>query len=253
MLDLKIVLWIGYALGYGLAVGAPILIDPTLETHTVYPLRKYPNSWYCAPIWIALISCEGVLLKLASRTSILYLSVCIFAVSIACSLPIFVPELPHGNLMAVGATTSLLCAFTIFVWSMCDGMAKDATSSDISGQAGFEYLKVLFTFARQGAFAGVTLFGVFFFAAFTTEFKYIEILVNSPADKFWLILNAAVQIAFYAIYAVVGPIRYFFVMSLEILSQFKKVAVRIDEESRRTANSDRENPDDDETVAIPSV
>jgi hypothetical protein len=252
MLDLKIVLWLGYAFGYCLAVGPPIFIDPILASHTVYPSRHYPHALFCVPIYVALIGVVGVLLRSSSRILVLYLSVCIFTISIICSFPIFVPEVPHGNLLAVGLTTALLAAFTIFVWSMCDRMTKDSMSPDVSGEAGFEYLKVLFAFARQGAFAGVTLFGVFFFAAFTTEFKYIDITVSSNADKFWLILNAALQIAFFAIYAASGPIRYFFVMSLEILSQFKKIAAQIDSEERARAPKKETPEDDEEAGPIPA-
>src|SRR6266404_8407822 len=94
--DIKILLWIGYAFGYCVAVGAPILIDPILTTHAVYvyPPRQYPYAILCLPIYLTLLSAEGLLLNSSSKISVLYISVCLFAVSIVCSFPIFRPEFP---------------------------------------------------------------------------------------------------------------------------------------------------------------
>jgi hypothetical protein len=77
------------------------------------------------------------------------------------------------------------------------------------------------------------LFGVLFFAAFTTEFKYADISVREKPDLFLLNLNIAVQIAFYATYAVAGPVRYFFDMTLDVLSQLKRKATQSDQELER--------------------
>jgi hypothetical protein len=111
---------------------------------------------------------------------------------------------------------------------MCNHISEDAQSLTSAGQASFEYLKTLFAFGRQGAFAGVTLFGALFFAAFTTEFKYSETTVTEKSEVFLLNINAALQIAFYATYCVMGAIRYFFVMNLNVLSRFKEIAIEMD-------------------------
>jgi hypothetical protein len=95
-------------------------------------------------------------------------------------------------------------------------------------------MKVLFSFVRQGAFAGVTLFGALFFAAFATAFKYTEFTVTSKSDAFLLNINMLFQFAFYAIYAIVGAIRYFFLMNVTILSQFKTLAKRLDRKEAKS-------------------
>jgi hypothetical protein len=231
--DLKIVLWIGYAVAYGLAVGGPLMIDSKLTSHTIYPPRHYPHAILCLPIIGMMLLAQVILMVRISRVSLLYISVALFAAAIVATFPIFRPEIPHGNIFVVGATTAFFSAFTIFVWSMCDRMSRDSRSLETAGPAAFEYMKTLFTFARQGAFAGVTLFGVLFFAAFTTEFKYADISVREKPDLFLLNLNIAVQIAFYATYAVAGPVRYFFDMTLDVLSQFKRIATQSDQELER--------------------
>jgi hypothetical protein len=228
MRDIKILLFTGYALSYLLAVGAPITIDPLLTSHVIYPSRHYPHAYLCAPIFASLLAAEFLILRLTGSLAALYASVGPFLVAIVLSFPIFLPEFPHGNIFAVGSTSAFLSLLTTFVWWMCSHLSADAKSLTSTGQASFEYLKTLFTFARQGAFACVTLFGALFFAAFTTEFKYSETTVTEKSEMFLLNINAAVQIAFYASYCVMGAVRYFFAVNLNLLSRFKEIATEMD-------------------------
>jgi hypothetical protein len=157
-------------------------------------------------------------------------------VMIILSLPVFLPEFPHGNLISVGAATAFLCAFSIFVWSIGSHVLLDSESVDAAGFATFEYMKVLFSFVRQGAYAGVALFGALFLTSYATGFKYAESTVTDKSDLFLLNANVAFQIGFYALLSIVGPIRYFFIMNLQILTQFKNIAGRIDREKPKVQN-----------------
>jgi hypothetical protein len=226
--DVKILLMFGYAMAYPLAVLAPILIDPRLATHAAFQARTYPRAWLCLPIYIFLLGLVLAMFKLKSTVSVLYLSICTFASAIVISLPIFLPEFPHGNLFAVGTVTSLLFAFTIFMWSACEGICMDAKSTVGAGDASLSYLKELLSFVRQTTFAGVGVFSGLLYGVFTLEFEYINNISSNPSDKFLLSLNAGAQVGFYAIFAVAGPIRYFFLTSLRVLSDFKKMAARLD-------------------------
>jgi hypothetical protein len=230
--DLKILLLAGYIVGYPLAVLPPILIDPILRTHVNYPEpRQYPHRALCLVIFLFMISIQGGLLKSKSSLAALYISACVFLIAVIASFPIFLPEFPHGNLLAVGVTTAFLSAFTVFVWSIGEQVAIDPSSLRTAGNATFEYLKAILSFVRQGAFAAVALFGALFFAAFTTGFQYADATVTAPQEKFLLHLNTGFQIGFYATYSVIGAIRYFFVMNLQILSSFKVIAARLDQQS----------------------
>jgi hypothetical protein len=226
--DIQTLLFSGYAFGYLLAVLAPIIIDPILDSHALFGPRRYPYEKLCILIYILLLGTQVILFKRTKNIISLYISVIIFITAMLFTQPIFLPEFPHGNLFAVGATTAFLSAFTVFVWSICDRMSKDSRSITSTGEATFEYLKTLLTFVRQGAFAGVTLFGVLFFAAFSTLFKYTEAVVTSKHDIFLINVNISVQMAFYTTYCVAGAVRYFFVLNLEILSKFKDIAIQLD-------------------------
>jgi hypothetical protein len=226
--DVKILLMFGYAMAYPLAVLAPILLDPRLATHPAFPARTYPRAWLCLPIYIFLLGLVLAMFKLKSTTSALYWSICAFASAIVISLPIFLPEFPHGNLLAVGTVTSLLFAFTIFMWSACEAICTDASTVS-AGDANLGYLKELLSFVRQTTFAGVGVFSGLLYGVFTLEFEYINnIANNNQSDKFLLSLNAGAQVAFYAIFAVAGPFRYFFLTSMRVLSEFKKMAAALD-------------------------
>jgi hypothetical protein len=227
--SLKILLAIGYSLGYLLAVLPPMVIDPRLTSHAEFASRHYPNAILCAPIFVLLALTIIVLFNVKSSLYALYGSVIVYALSIIISLPIFRPEFPHGNLIAVGTVSGLLFAFTIFVWSFGQESCANAKSAVNGNDAALEYLKELLSFVRQATFAAIGVFSGLLYGVFTVESDYIQAIASSQSDKFLLGLNAAAQIAFYAIFAVAGPVRYLFLTSLRILSDFKEMAVRLDE------------------------
>lgn len=235
-LDLKILLLVAYAIAYPLAVLPPIYIDPLIKSQIFYGPRHYAHWYLCIPIYLGLIGAELFLfffirkshLKKLDGFGSVYSSVGVFLISIVASLPIFLPELPHGNLLNVGSVTSFVSALTIFAWWVGEQMSVDDEIVKSGGTQIFEYMKLLFTFVRQAAFAGVTLFGVLFFAAFSTEFEYSKTMLTDNRDIFMMNLNIAAQIAFYASYSVAGVVRYFFMMNIRLLSQFKELALHLD-------------------------
>jgi hypothetical protein len=233
--DIKILLFVAYAIAYPLAVLPPIFIDPRIN-HILYGHRHY-DCWYmCGPIYLGLLGTQLILLKRSKDLRLLYCSVGVFLIAIIISLRIFLPELPHGNLLNVGSTTSFLSALTIFVWSIGGKISVDSETLKSGGASTFEYMKTLFAFLRQGAFAGVALFGALFFAAFSNEMKYSETMLPDKQDLFVMNLNIAMQIAFYASYSVAGAVRYFFLMNLSLLSQFKELAARLDRDAALKTN-----------------
>jgi hypothetical protein len=95
---------------------------------------------------------------------------------------------------------------------------------------------------RQATFAGLALFGTFFFTAYTTGFSYVESSVTpSPTSAKQILLlkaNIGFQIAFYGIYSLAGMMRYFLLTTLKALAQFRLVATRTDSEATRRAEFD---------------
>src|ERR1043166_11325 len=135
--DIKVLIIVGHAIGYPLAVFAPIFIDPVLKSHVVYSTRSYPYALLCVPIYVTLLFTQFLILRRHSALKSLYASVCIFFSSIIVSLPIFLPEFPHGNVLAVGIMTAFLSAFAIFVWSIGERIFLDKKSLDDGGDATF--------------------------------------------------------------------------------------------------------------------
>src|SRR5947209_2337284 len=123
--DIQFFLFCAYAVGYPVAVVAPVLIDPLLQTHAQFGPRQHPLAPWCIPIYILLLIAVGILFKKTPRISWLYWSILIAAAAFAISLPFFLPEFPHGNLFAVGSITLFLCALSVFVWSVCHRIAAD--------------------------------------------------------------------------------------------------------------------------------
>jgi hypothetical protein len=234
--DIKIVLVTGYALAYVIAIFGPIVIDPQLTTHVLFPSRNYPFKWLCAPLLLTLILTELWFLRRATEPGQLYASVLIFLAFALATLPVFVPEFPHGNILSVGVTTSILSASTIFVWQM-GGRVISIKDVSVAGRETIEYLKTLLTFIRQGAFAGITLFGALFFSAYSTGFNYVQSTVDPGAkvEIFLLKANVGFQIGFFGVYAIAGMLRYFFSMTLRILEEYREIALVIDVETRKIA------------------
>jgi hypothetical protein len=224
--DIKILLFVGFAIGYPLAVLPAILIDPLLKSHVLYPARNYPYGFVCVPIYLTMLTMQFLIMTKGRSVRFLYVSVLIFLISIVMSLPLFMPEFPHGNIFQVGLVTTFLCCFSIFVWSIGRQIALYTESLTPSVRATVDFITALLSFVRQGAFAAVTLFGVLFYGAFTTVFSYVDAVVTDKSDVFLLKYNTAFQIGFYAIYSIVGPVRYFFMMNLHILSEFKKIVTK---------------------------
>jgi hypothetical protein len=234
--DIKILLFAGYALGYVLSVFAPIVIDPLLTSHTLFGSRTYPYAFLCLPIYVLLLAVTSVILVRGTTPRSMYISVIVFLAAILITFPIFLPEFPHGNIFGVGMTTTFLSAFSIFVWSISNQIVVDDKMVKSGGANTLEYAKTLFTFTRQGSFAGVALFGALFFASYTNGLKFNEAIATEKSNIFLLNSNVNAQVAFYTIYSVVGPVRYFFVASMKVLAQLREITKRLD---RKAANDDR--------------
>src|SRR5437016_10634408 len=61
--DIAVLLFLGYVVGYPLAVYGPIFIDPALKSHLLYPPRHYKYAFVCIFIFISLLFVEAILLK----------------------------------------------------------------------------------------------------------------------------------------------------------------------------------------------
>jgi hypothetical protein len=75
------------------------------------------------------------------------------------------------------------------------------------------------------------------FAAYTTRFKYVESTVDptNQSEILFAKANISFQIAFYGAYFLAGVMRYFFILTLAILRQYKQIASIIDQDGVQPA------------------
>jgi hypothetical protein len=234
--DIKITLFFAYAVGYPLAVIPPLLLDPILKSHVTFSARQYPYGFLCLSIYLVLLSIEAPLLRTMTSVTSLYVSVVIFFVSILLTLPIFLPEFPHGNVFSVGATTTFLSAVSIFTWSWINDDVLVVGPPKSVGVARLGYVKELSAFFRQAIFAAVALFGVLFFSAFGNMLKYAADIVTDRSEPFLLNLNVGFQVGFYAVLSIVGAVRYLFLMNIKVLMLLKKLSAEFDHTSKASGD-----------------
>lgn len=230
--NIKVFLFCLFAGAYLLAVVPPNIVDPLLSDKSVPGPRHYEHWRFLVLIGVVLyLFLAGVLFRKKVSVKALYFSILPFELSVTASLLWIFKPIPHGTPLQVGIITGFLSAFTIYIWSMETKIAAEAKAMTIPlGKAAFQYLKLLFAFVRQGSFAGVALFGALLFGAFTTDFQYNEMVSPDKHDLFLLGLNAAVQVGFYVVASVAGPLRYLFNANLIMLEVLRKNAIESDTE-----------------------
>jgi hypothetical protein len=101
--------------GYLLATIPPVILDPILLSHVGFKEpRHYPEAWLIIPIAIILFITTLIMAMRSSKRREVFAMLPFIAASLA-SIPIFSPEVPHGNLVFVGATWFLLGAITTWI------------------------------------------------------------------------------------------------------------------------------------------
>lgn len=77
-IDIKLLLILGYTIGYPLAVVPPMIIDPRLTSHVEFSSRHYPDAIFCLPIFLSLAIFIIELFKVKSSLYTLYSSVVMY-------------------------------------------------------------------------------------------------------------------------------------------------------------------------------
>jgi hypothetical protein len=101
--------------GYLLATIPPVILDPILLSHVGFKEpRHYPRAWLIIPIASVLFISTLILAMRSSKRREVF-AMLPFVVALLGSIPIFRPEVPHGNLVFVGSTWFLLGAITTWI------------------------------------------------------------------------------------------------------------------------------------------
>jgi hypothetical protein len=255
--DIKIVLFLGYAVGYLLAILPPIFIDPFVK-HARYGYRDYGHaSEICIFLFVLFLVLQFVYLwkitpespyavyrifKAEFKISKFYISTLIFVGQISITLPFFLPETPHGNVAVTGATTALLSALATYIWLCCARFSiKENELSASDKNDTLEYIKLIATFIGRSGLAIIATFVSIIFYAYSTGFYYAKESVTDMAgtvntvDLGLLTRNVGWQLGFVASYALLGPVRYLFNEYMHFLLQFKNIALQTASTSKSAA------------------
>ncbi|MCC6552715.1 MAG: serine/threonine protein kinase [Polyangiaceae bacterium] len=97
------------SLGYLFMVARPIFVDPKLETRIGYGARTYPHAWLVLPLSGVVLVGTLLAFRYVNMPRRWWLALVPFLAASAATLPILMPEFPHGVIMA---DTPVWLAFT---------------------------------------------------------------------------------------------------------------------------------------------
>ncbi len=224
-LNTKIILFLGYLITYLLEISGPLFIDDKLTTRFLYGARTYSFGFLTLPIIVALIITEWCLLRWAKRTADLYWSLIPFSVAFVLTLPLFLPEFPHSNMLFPYIYGLLISLVTISIKSHLENLELDRLLSQSTTDSQIAYLKEALALVKQ-ILAGLVLGGVGFIAAFYPSLisNVSNSLVSDKGQAQLVLLNTGIQYAWFGIYYAIGPINVSFRMAVQLLSQMKQIA-----------------------------
>lgn len=102
-------------LGYLLATVPPVLLDPLLSSHVAFKARRYPGAlWWILPI-AALLFASTLMLCVRTSKRRFIIAMLPFVTASLISIPIFRPEMPHGNLVFVCSAWFILGILTVWI------------------------------------------------------------------------------------------------------------------------------------------
>ena len=189
--------------GYLLATVPQVIIDPLLRSHINYPNRHYPFAYLIAPIAVAVFV---VTVVIASRLSRRYRLAAVLPFIAGCilSAPIFAPEIPHGNLVFIGAIWSLLGSVTI--WVQGYQVANPNLSGDVALQARMEYIKEQTSFWKGLGYGLIAAYLGALITLVQSLHRASSDFISSPRDLLIMDRYTNVEIAVLSIFMFVGPI-----------------------------------------------
>ena len=186
---MKRILFYGYFLGYIIAIAGPIFLDSKLSLHVCYG----PGFYLLVPLVFlslaVLIAAEYVVLRYAKRAVDLYWSLVPYAIAFALSLPIFLPEMPHGNLTFVYLIVLTLSAAAISLRANMDRLLLDSTALRRDDPDQREYLREALSFSKQLTFALLAAYATVIITWYSRTLGFIKGTVFAPGEIFLLSVN----------------------------------------------------------------
>jgi hypothetical protein len=225
---MKYFLFFGYVVGYIMAVVPPIFLDPILSTHVRYGPRNYPLAPFTVLILALLGVAEVIVLRRAKRPHQLYWSLLPYGFAFILTLPIFLPEMPHGNVAGVSLTLLGISAIAIFVTSVSENVGLDNSKLRPGDGDQREYLKEALSASKQLTFGLLAGYVGVIISWYAVAIQYLKGIVTEPGELFLLSSNASLQFGLMSVYYFVGPLNCSFQMTKRLLEQMKRIAQQAD-------------------------
>lgn len=198
--------------GYVLATVPPTIIDPLLKHHVLFPERHYPLAWI---IWLVAlftaVSTFSLTYYIRSRVGRLVTVTSLLILAYILTLPVLLPELPHGNVVGVGAIwLAVTCGWLLIRYFLfrTDSVALSLADKDVRLQFTSQHLdfaKLLFL----GLFAG-------YFGLIVTWFHEVHLynraMVTDAGEAYLLNMKVGLDVAVISFF-------YFFGILFEIARQ----------------------------------
>jgi len=196
---------ISMLLGYLLATVPPVILDPILLSHVGYKEpRHYPQAWWLVPIAVLLFISTLVLSIRTAKRRHLVATLPFVAASLV-SIPIFRPEMPHGNLTFVCSAWFLLGALTLWIH---DQEIRDPAAQDPlpASNAQIDFIK-----EETAIWKGVALGLVAAYLAIVAGLVLAlhaanRDIVTAPRDIFILNQYSNFQLTLMSLFMFLGPI-----------------------------------------------
>jgi hypothetical protein len=192
---LSVIIPLSNAFGYLVAAGHPVLVDPKLTSRIGYGARTYPHAWLIAPLCAFVLVGTWLAFRYVDMRRRWWTALVPFLLAAAATIPILVPEVPHGALVA---DTSVWLAFTgMWLAAHYSFNTRDqASPKDYVVQSG----RILF--AGSLVAAGVAPIPIMLFLE-----HILEPIVTDPAESALLINWSHLHVGLWELLWLMGPTR----------------------------------------------
>ena len=207
------------ALGYALTVLAISYLDPRLASHVEYGARTYPYGYWISLLSLLVFVATALLVRRAKSRATRCIAACVpLLVATLCSIPVFLPELPHGGLIwCLGYGLAAVLA----TWLRYSGPDLSfVTDTAAPVQVRLEALKGVQSTWQGIAIAAAVAFVAVLFPWLSAILSINKAIVTSEAEIFLLNRFVLMQVAAVSVALLIGPIRELFARLVLIGRQF---------------------------------
>lgn len=192
-------------LGYLMATIPPLVVDPKLLHHARYGARSYAVGWLVVPIGLVVGLLTFLVMSRIQKRNRPFWTSGPLLVACILSLPLFLPEFPHANVL--GTTAICFALSTLTTWIHYHALDSEyATDEKIDRAARLERAKEEIVFWRSGLTA---FLGVFLVVMLSWSGLMIDLarrIDTDPSEQMLLYNVVGFNVTFAALFIVFGPL-----------------------------------------------